>query len=197
MAALGAKKYRWPLAEIDFKPTTRLKPCSDFGPWCDVNLKQLVPLAASSQHSSFFSVDNNNFGGVILIFSYTFSSNNRENKMKNAKKKTDLIIWFVIRNITWGNDYFSIDLHERKSWNFFLVCVKDGLETWQIFKEFRRKKEHQTNDYRHKFLKYIKQKKFAGRFLKGAFNKFASRKTKSHLWLLADAVFFYFPIIKA
>ena len=32
MAALGAKKYKWPLAEIYFKPTTWLKPCSDFIP---------------------------------------------------------------------------------------------------------------------------------------------------------------------
>ena len=36
MAALGSKKYRWPLAEIYFKPTTWLKPYSDFGSCGDV-----------------------------------------------------------------------------------------------------------------------------------------------------------------
>ena len=42
MAALGSKKYRWPLAVIYFKPTTWLKPCSDFGPRMRRNGKRIL-----------------------------------------------------------------------------------------------------------------------------------------------------------
>ena len=46
MAALGSKKYRWPLAEIDFKPKTWLKPCSDFGPQTEIKSNGAIQLFA-------------------------------------------------------------------------------------------------------------------------------------------------------